>query len=152
MWSRAVSIVQTVNCGIFNCKVLLVREDVQLLRIGAKFHVIPLWVGLIWSWQCERPHGRVIHWFCGSQKPPLFSPAGVKSALQICSPLFCLKVYYDDFIWCDFSLSASAVWIFCLFGAFWCQFSVGPVRFAETSDILYSLEYSGVHINQMPPA
>ena len=61
------------------------------------------------------PNGRVIHKSCCSQKPPLFSPVWVKSALQMCSPpLFHLKLYCDAFLWCDFSLSAAN------FLPYWC--------------------------------
>ena len=42
---------QTVNYDIFN-NILLVREDVQLVRISANFHVIPVRVVGIWSKLC----------------------------------------------------------------------------------------------------
>ena len=50
-------------------------------------------------------------------------------------PFFRFKLYCDGYLWCDFRSD----FFFCLIGSFWCEFSTGPVRLAETGEILYSL-------------
>ena len=83
------------------------------MHSSANFHVIPVQVVLIWSKLCEHPHGRVIHRSHCSQKPSLFSPVRVKSALQICSPTFFVWSFIMFFLR-KFSLGANFLPYWCI--------------------------------------